>query len=182
MTSTATSPGFRSSRPGFHPAPATRSPPAEPEPETWEERAVGALPLFVVGVACLAVAVEFYTTGAVTSFGGNSSVLLRPWILFAALGVTGVAAGVVSLFLEDEAEPPRAVSAAAPARRPAVPAWDESLIEPEPRVPLRRRTWETELDSLDGGGVPSASSDAVLHQIEEIEASLRKKRQSPPPE
>ena len=63
-------------------------------PESWEERFSAAVPLFLVGSACVVVAVELYFSGTVTALGG-SSVLLRPWILFVALGITGLGAGTI---------------------------------------------------------------------------------------
>lgn len=191
-SSTSTAPaGLRSRRAGPEPAAPADGSEAALVSEPWEERILGALPLFVVGAACLAVAVEFYATGAVTALGGNNSVHLRPWVLFLALGITGVAAGIVALFLEEEPEPVPAVPAApvpAPAPPPpAMPEWDESLVEPEPSLSPRRRTWEIEWD-LDTASPSAASSAApstalssdILEQIEEIEASLRKKPRRPP--
>jgi hypothetical protein len=151
------------------------------EVESWSERFYAALPLFFVGGACVVVAVELYVTGNVTAFGGNISVRLRPWILFLALGITGLSAGIVALFAEEETEEPRDLGKAVVAPPPA-PAWDDSWIEPETRVIPRHRTWETGSGALDGSPAEPSSPDLVLQQLDEIELSLRKKHRTPPPD
>jgi len=90
-------------------------PPAKTEPESWRERASAALPLFLVGILCAGLAVYLYFAGTTTHFGASGAVLLRPWILFMALGITGLSAGVVALFAEDALEVPGEV-ASAPAK------------------------------------------------------------------
>jgi len=114
MVSPAPSPGTRS--------PTASRPPPGPvslnERETWRERVFAALPLFLVGGACAGIAVYLYFAGTTTHFGASGTVLLRPWVLFVALGITGLSAGVVALFAEDPLEAPRP-GVTAPARPPA---------------------------------------------------------------
>ena len=152
--------------------------------ETWGEKLYAALPLFVVGGACLAVAVDFYASGASAPFMGNSSVRLAPWALFLALAVTGLSAGIFALLAGDE-EPSRAETVVAlpePAS-PSLPPWDESTITPAKPSFVRPRTWEQHpLEPGDIVGwtpaeprVERVSPDVVLVQIDEIAASLRKK-------
>jgi hypothetical protein len=137
--------------------------------------------LFIVGAACIVVALELYGAGTVTSLGGSGSVHLRPWILFVALGGTGICGGTAALFLSDAlAEPPEVVEPVAPPH-PA-PAWDESLLELEPRVYGRRRTWETDDEPFVSGTSKPSPPDGVLDQIDEIAASLRRKVGPPPRE
>jgi hypothetical protein len=151
------------------------------EQESWAERFYAALPLFIVGAACVVVALELYGAGTVTTLGGNGSVHLRPWILFVALGITGICGGTVALFVKDAfVELPEVREPVTPPR-PA-PAWDESLLEPEPRTFGRRRTWETGEDSFASGTAEPSPPDGVLDQIDEIAASLRKKVSPPPSE
>jgi hypothetical protein len=90
-------------------SPAMREPvvpaPSDDEPtegDSLTERFYAALPLFVVGGACVAAAVYLYVSGAATTVGGNGSVHLRPWVLFLALAITGIAAGTIVL-LDQEA-------------------------------------------------------------------------------
>lgn len=80
------------------------------EEESWGERFYAALPLFLVGVACVVVAILLDPNGIATSWGGNGSVRLRPWILFLALGITGISSGTVALFADDMLETPRPVT------------------------------------------------------------------------
>ena len=47
-------------------------PPAVPT-ETWGEKLYAALPLFIVGGACLVIAVEFYETGATAPLVGSDA-------------------------------------------------------------------------------------------------------------
>ena len=160
------------------------SPSSEVPTETWEEKLYAALPLFILGGACLAVAVDFYQSGATTPFAGSSSVRLAPWGLFLALAVTGFSAGIFALLLEDEeptpAEPP---VIARPPPSPSAPVWDESSVLPEKPAYVRPRTWEQHvLEPEDVVGwtpveprTERVSPDVVLVQIDEIAASLRKK-------
>lgn len=159
--------------------------PADAEHETWGEKLYAALPLFIVGGACLAVAVDLYFSGTTANFGGNSSARLYPWALFLALGVTGFAAGTFVLLLEEEPSPPAAPEPAPSPHEPALPAWDESTIIPEKPGHFRPRTWEQypELPTEVGWSTPvpkvgAIPPDVVLVQIDEIAASLRRK---PPP-
>ena len=160
-------------------------PPVEAPTETWGEKLYAALPLFIVGGACLAVAVDFYDSGAVTQFAGGSSVRVAPWALFFALAVTGISAGIFALFVEDE-EPVPAEPVAVTAKPAPAPAWDESSITPATPAYVRPRTWEQHpFEPEDVAGWSPAepkteriSPDVVLVQIDEIVASLRKK---PPP-
>ena len=71
--------------------------------ETLRERLAGALPLFLVGGACVLLSVYLYLMRTVTTFGGSSSTHLQPWILFVALGITGLAAGTFALLFDEEA-------------------------------------------------------------------------------
>lgn len=151
--------------------------------ETWGEKLYAALPLFIVGGACLAVAVDFYESGATTPFAGNTSVRLAPWTLFFALAVTGLSAGIFALLMEDE-EPAVTELVVARAKAPsAVPPWDESTITPAGPTYVRPRAWEQhtlEPEDVVGWtpvepGAERVSPDVVLVQIDEIAASLRKK-------
>ena len=156
--------------------------------ETWGEKLYAALPLFIVGGACLAVAIDFYDSGASTPFMGNSAVRLAPWALFLALAVTGLSAGIFALLVEDEEPvPPEPVTVSAP---PApAPPWDESTIAPAQPTLVRPRTWERHpLEPGEMVGwtpaeptVERVPPDVVLVQIDEIAASLRKKPPSAPP-
>jgi len=154
--------------------------------ESWGEKVYAALPLFIVGGACLAVTVDFYLSRATTPFVGNSSVRLAPWALFLALAVTGLSAGVFALLVEDEEPIPAEPVAATPRSSPAAP-WDESTVIPSQSSHLPPRTWEQHsIEAEDLAGWSPAepqvtgrvSPDVVLVQIDEIAASLRKK---PPP-
>ena len=159
------------------------SPSSEVPAETWGEKLYAALPLFIVGGACLAIAIDFYDSGATTPFAGDSSVRLAPWGLFLALAVTGFSAGIFALLLEEE-EPAPAEPVTVSAKPPTpAPAWDESSIAPARPTYLRPRTWEQH--SLEPGDVVGwspvephverTSPDVVLVQIDEIAASLRRK-------
>ena len=155
------------------------------ETETWSKKVYAALPLFIVGGACLAVAVELYSSGTTANFGGNGAARLYPWALFLALGVTGFAAGTFALLAEDEPTPTVAVEAASPPPSPTSAAWDESTIAPAKSGYVRPRTWERypELPTEVGWSTPvprveAVPPDVVLVQIDEIAASLRRK---PPP-
>ena len=81
---------------------------------------------------------------------------------------------------EPEAEAPRVESATGvtPAPAPA-PEWDESAIEPEGPTYLPSRTWERGFDANERSQAASVSPDSVLNQLDEIEASLRKKKSAP---
>ncbi|HYB79196.1 MAG TPA: hypothetical protein VEG66_05495 [Thermoplasmata archaeon] len=159
-------------------------------PETWGEKVYAALPLFVVGGACLAVALDFYFSAASTPFLGSSSVRLAPWALFLALAVTGLSAGVFALLIEDEEPVPAPVRARpvapVPQPSPAPPLWDESTLAPAKPSHFRPRTWERHAPAPEdfAGWSPAeprverVPPDVVLVQIDEIVASLRKK--SPP--
>ena len=150
------------------------------EQESWGERIYAALPLFIVGGACIVVSLQFYMAGADASFGGNSSVALRLWVLFAALGVTGVCAGTVALFAKESLVEPVETEEAVAAPSPP-PDWDESSIDPDPMALGRRRTWETDERWLTAASSEVSASDGVLDQIDDIEQSLRKKSASSPP-
>ena len=148
--------------------------------ESWSERLYAALPLFVVGGLCLAVALVLYTEGAVTSLGGSQAAHLQPWILFVALAITSLAGGTVALFAEE----PRVeeLPASAPVVVPPIPRdreWDESLIEPEEK-PFRPAYRALDNDELMQGPIAEAvPPDMFLHQLDELEVSLKKKL--PPP-
>ena len=155
---------------------------SESSHETWSEKVYAALPLFIVGSGCLAVAVDFYLSAATAPFAGNSSVRLAPWTLFLALAVTGLSAGVFALIMEDDDEPIPAPSTAAPKPAPE-PPWDESTLTPAKSSFAGPRTWERhQLEPEDIASwspeeppVERVSPDVVLVQIDEIAASLRKK-------
>lgn len=162
----------------------TSTPPSDPSPgasgeqESWAERFYAALPLFIVGGVCVGMALDLHSAGPGTSFGGDGSVALRPWILFLALGITGVCAGVVALFAKDPFADTLEAKDGVPLHRPA-PDWDESLLEPEPATVRRRRTWEISGYSLEDSASGPTSSDGALDQIDEIEEALRKKPEPP---
>ncbi|MGP8075183.1 MAG: hypothetical protein ACLP8Y_00335 [Thermoplasmata archaeon] len=218
---------------GFPPrAPAVAASP--PEMESWQESFFAALPLFIVGGVCVTFAVYLYLAGASTTFGADGSVHLRPWVLFVALGITGIAAGTVALWVEDAPAAPREVPKApvpsktppppkakaphplfAPRKgypgptvqelatlsdrvnltqsspaarstapspppspsRPAVSAalWDEDLIGLDERTPEHEEVWDTDSSPSSGPVAERMRPDAVLKQLDEIEASLRKK-------
>lgn len=147
----------------------------------WKENVYAALPLFIVGGACCVVAAEFYLTGAVTRFGDSGSVGLRPWVLFLALGITGLAAGIVTLFTEPE---PSATGEPEPvvAPVPTAPEWDESGIELGRGYVPQRPMWASYPGCGDGGASPAGSDDPVLQEFDEIASALQKKKgDSPPP-
>jgi hypothetical protein len=161
--------------------PSARSPTefeSSPRHVAWAERFAAAFPLFFVGVACLVVSYEMYVAGTVSVFDGNSSVHLQPWLLFLALGITGVSAGIVTLFVEEEPAGPSGLEAAV-ATSPTQPVWDESSIEGKSTGLARRRTWEARWNSLDAEPSEGSATDAVLDQLDEIERSLRKKPPTP---
>jgi len=209
------------------------SPDAPAESEGWQESVFAALPLFIIGALCLLLAIDLYLSGTTTAFGGNGSVNLRPWVLFVALGITGIAAGTVALWIENpqitRAEPPKSTprpptlvrptprppptpgaarrsypgpsapelaglsprpalvrapprptpAAAKPSPPPARPTasaaiWDEDLIGPEESRPGPEEEWDA--GSMGPGKVAERMpTDAALRQLDEIEASLRKK-------
>lgn len=151
--------------------------------ESWGEKLFAALPLFFVGGACLAVAIDLYYTGITGQFGANRSVHLELWALFLALAVTGLAAGVFAMLVEDEFEEiaPVVVPVAEPS--PPVPEWDESAIKPEEEPSLLGpRPWERYPNLTEGPVADAAPTATVLSQLDEIEASLRKRPRPPTPE
>jgi hypothetical protein len=160
-----------------------------PSSETWQERLFAALPLFIVGGACLALTFDFYLTNTATGIGSSSGVRLQPWSLFLALAITGIAAGTFAMFVEDEepatVAPTVAPVSTTPSASPttpvpaAVPEWDESVIEPEKQTYVPFRIWERPPDANERSQAASVSPDLVFNQIDEIEASLRKKKQLP---
>ena len=160
-------------------APETRT-------ESWSQKLYAALPLFIVGAGCLAVAIDLYYSGVTTRLNG-STVRLYPWVLFLALAVTGIAAGIFALLLEEE-EPTAAGETSASAAPPesTAPLWDESMLEPTEPTYVHPRTWERypELPTEVGWTpaeprVERLPPDVVLVQIDEIEASLKKKSRPP---
>ena len=149
--------------------------------ETWADRVYAALPLFIVGGACLFVSIDLFYSGTTNIFG-NSSVRLYPWALFFALAVTGLAAGTFALLVEEETPTP--VQSETVEGTPAAPTpdWDESMLPPETPTYVHPRTWERypELPTEVGWSpaepkTQRVSPDVVLIQIDEIAASLRKK-------
>jgi len=145
--------------------------------ETWGDKVYAALPLFIVGLGFLAVTFDLYFSGDAASVGRGGGIRLQPWALFLALSVTGLAAGTFALLIEDED-----ATVAAPALAPVteapsapVPEWDESTLEPEEPTFVRPRTWEQYPDIPEGSTSASEPRDAVLDQIDEIRASLRRK-------
>jgi len=211
----------------------TTGTPEEAEVESWNERFLGALPLFVVGGACTASAVFLYISGVATTVGGNGSVHLRPWVLFLALAITGLSAGTIALFADGEAEAPglpsspsppaaptasplpkRSAAFGRPALRPressagesggaagaayvatpapagtpaarATPAahrspmsarvWDESELPAGTPTAFARESWDESTEELEATASAPAPPDVVLRQVDELEASLRKK-------
>jgi len=159
-------------------APSSPTTGAGTHPETWEERFSAAVPLFLVGSACFVVAVELYFSGTLTALGG-SAVRLRPWILFIALGVTGLGAGITALFTEDS--PTASGVSAEPVPAPdLVPDWDESRLDSVPRSSLGPLYAEEEGEDLGGPAAAALPADLVLSQLDEIEESLRRRSRSPP--
>lgn len=150
------------------------------ETETWADRLFAAIPLFVVGAACLAIAIDLYFTADLTFLGQKGSARLQPWTLFLALAVTGLAAGTFALlFPEEEPPSPAPEPSTAPATPESSPAWDESTLETEGEPLLPKRSWELDFFTAQESPGPPPSDDAVLHQLDEIEASLRKKTRPP---
>jgi hypothetical protein len=203
------------------------------EEESWRERFFAALPLFTVGTLCVVVAVYLYTMGAVTAVGGAGSARLRPWILFIALGITGISAGIVALLAEGAFAAPVETThvPAAPSVRPSAqtrgrsllgrshgrhpgptpekrpslmggrtsesqtpagstamtsspplaqsPAtaqvWDESPVASGTRIPLPKEAWDESPEAFAAAASPSAPPEVILHQVDELEISLRKK-------
>jgi len=90
------SPVTASSPPPSHPTQGTGN-----EQETWSDRVYAALPLFVVGGLCFSIAASIHSTGTATGSVGNGSVHLQLWILFVALGITGIGGGTVAMLAED---------------------------------------------------------------------------------
>jgi len=148
--------------------------------ESWSEKFYAALPLFIVGWVCLAVTFDLYFSGAVTQLGGAGSVHLQPWALFLALAVTGLAAGTFAMLTEEEPTVSSEVPAIAPAVPTAVPAWDESTLEAGTSELPPPRTWERYTGWSEGPIAEAVPPEAVLSQLDEIEASLRKKSRPPP--
>ena len=207
--------------------------------ETWRERFLAALPLLVVGSACVATAVYLFFSGAATTVGGNGSVHLRPWVLFIALGITGLSAGIIALFGEettsvagpDERGAARGSTTGSPApkssrafarprtgypgptseelptfaaagemgspsaagvsaaraapvpSRPPVSArvWDESDLPLTPRSSASMDSWDESSEEFVAAASQPAPPETVLHQLDELEQSLRKKPASPHP-
>jgi len=204
------------------------------EKETWRERFLAALPLFIVGAVCVLISVYFYLLGDMGIFAGNGAVHLRPWILFVALGITALSAGTVAILAEDvldrpeprpkarddgplkhpvKATPPRLVAKSgagypgpskdelatltdrvsatdfppvggeAAIRRTAVspapvPAntWDEAPVAPSGSpAALPKEAWDESPEAFEASASERAPSEVVLHQLDELEASLRKK-------
>ena len=153
--------------------------------ETWAQKLFAALPLFIVGIGCLAVAVDLYYSDVTTQLNG-STVRLYPWVLFLALAVTGIAAGIFSLLVEEGPSTPAEVGVAEVPPETAAPAWDESTLEPTEPTYVHPRTWERypELPTEVGWTpaeprVERLPPDVVLVQIDEIEASLKRKSRPP---
>jgi hypothetical protein len=209
--------------------PAASDPaPTGGERESWKERLLAALPLFVVGVVCVASAVFLYLSGAATTIGGSGTVHLRPWVLFVALGITGISAGTIALFAEEPSlyarpeaagigAPPSTPSPArempeprrselpilvasdglgspAPAGVPAprstlVPSrppvtarvWDESDIAPAAPGSDSKDSWDESSEEFVASASVPAPPEVVLHQLDELEVSLRKKPTSSGP-
>jgi len=181
MNSSTLSLAARWSDPSAPSPPSASSPGSSSGQESWAERVYAALPLFLVGGVCVGLALQLHATGAGASLGGSGSVALRPWVLFVALGITGLCAGAVALFAQDLfAESHEVEEEVTSPRSP--PDWDESLLEPEPRTIRRRRTWEMNPYSLEGVVAEASPSEGALDQLDEIEAALRKKPGISPPE
>ena len=158
------------------------------ERETWTERLVAALPLFVVGALCVGVAVDLYYSGTTTDWAGVRSARFSPWVLFLALGVTGLAGGVLALLVEDERAATEPTPAVPPSSTSGSPAWDESSILPGKSGHFHPRTWEQypEIPTEVGWTsveprVEAVPPDVVLIQIDEIAASLKRKTPPTPP-
>lgn len=208
------------------------------ENETFRERFLAALPLFVVGGACVAAAVYLFL--AATAVGGSGTVHLRPWVLFVALGLTGLSAGTICLFAEEATSAPaplgmpvapvsspRTPTPAAPRGfgrpRPGYPGpspeempmhvgteglgspspagvpaaraapassrrpfnardWDESDIPPTAASSSSKDAWDEGSEEFEAAASQPAPPEVVLHQLDELELSLRKKPASPPPD
>ena len=188
MTAGSSAVATRGARARFGPPPEwsddEAAPPEVPADTTepWKERLFGALPLLIVGGACLAIAVDLYFMGTTTDFGTNGSVHLYPWALFFALAVTGLAAGIFAWFLEEEPSAPAGAAPVGGESKEELPAWDESTLPPEKPLYLRPRTWEQYPGSPVDRGFESVPPDVVLNQLDEIEESLRKKPRPPDPD
>lgn len=166
-------------------ATASEATAAAPGPtiESWGEKLYAALPLFIVGGACLVIAVDLYYSGIAGQFGANGTIHLELWALFLALAVTGLAAGVFAMLMEDETE--TAAPAATPIGEapPPAPIWDESTVKSgeEPNL-LGPRPWERFPDLSEGPIAEAMPASDVLTQLDELEASLRKRPRPPAPE
>lgn len=194
--------------------------------ETWSERFLAALPLFVVGVVCVAAAVYLFISGAATTVGGNGSVHLRPWILFLALGISGLSAGTIALFAEETTSSPAAdAGTRTPGPSPSSPAstslrtfappherhptsafeglpspagvpaartgsvpsrpsvtsriWDESDIAVATPSSIPKDLWDESPEEFEAAASRPAPPEVVLNQLDELEASLRKKPGKP---
>ncbi len=131
----------------------------DPEPADWRGRLSAASPLFISGAVCLAIFGVLFADRA-TGFGSP----FAPWILFLALGVTGVTGGIISVAMDGhelpEAEAGRTASSQAPAYRRA-----HSLLPVHRSPDSHRGSWSGSMISddealpLPGGSVLAAADE-----------------------
>lgn len=155
--------------------------PEEEEPDGPAARFLGALPLFAVGVGCLAISILLFTSRT----GAGRTAL---WVLFAALGVTGTAAAMYLTLasdpdpvdeIEDGRDLPPEPTARVPRPSPR-PRSPRGLVEEAPTPRLADVLSDLALPSIDppsaprtsnGPGVASAA-DSVLAEIDEVRMAL----------
>ncbi len=134
-------PAIHTGRSVVHPHRPTPGPLPDPdnEPADRRERLEGALPLFLAGAVCLAISGVLFADR-----GAGFIARFEPWILFLALGVTGVVGGLVSVVVDadDQAESKtyRRFSSEVPASRrafslPSVHRSPDFHPEPVPVLP-----------------------------------------------
>jgi hypothetical protein len=186
VTSSSSSPTARAPTPLSLSATLTTRPGITVETESWREKLFAALPLFLVGGVCIAVAVLLYLQGTVTTFGGASSVRLQPWILFVALGITGISAGMVAMLSEDLPPVASEVGKEIPSpvgskARTVSPPVGGTVSAPRPAVtpPIWAEDWGPDSEAFKAAAAPSSPPDVILRQLDELEVSLRKKPAPP---
>ncbi len=159
----------------------------------------GAFPLLLIGSALLCYAAVL-ANEELSSGSGH----LPLWGLFGGVGAVIAGAGIYSTFLVPAKAPvsdlskdwvtiPKAEWEALRASRPTVgPPPSPPRAPPivarlypsqvhKPR-PIWEEDWDVDSEGFRSAAAPPAPADFMLRQIEEIEASIRKKRTPPPPD
>jgi len=157
----------------------------------------GALPLLLIGSALLC-----YAAVLANQELGSTSTHLPLWGLFGAVGAIIAGAGIYSTFFVpaeavelskdwvtvpkaewDDLRAKRPTTVPPPARTSA-PAAVADLIRLRSAAsrPIWEEDWDVDSEGFRAAAAPPAPADFVLRQIDEIEASIRKKRTRPPPD